>query len=274
MLKKRIIFTLLYDRGYFMLSRNFRLQRVGNLEWLQRNYNFAHIAFFIDELIVLDVTRGVSDSNAFCMTLQALTSDCFVPIAAGGGVRSVAQARQLLRSGADKIVVNTPLFENTALVGQLASEFGQQCIVGSVDMKRSVEGGYQLMTDMGRRPVEQAPSDAFAWLNDHLVGELYLNSIDRDGTGQGYDLGMLDQLPAGCSVPVILAGGVGNGAHLAVGFADPRVDAVATAHLFNFVGDGLQRARESMLQQGAKLAAWPELSELSLGSDLSKRRRA
>lgn len=264
MLKKRIIFTLLYDSGSFMLSRNFRLQRVGNLEWLQRNYNFAHIAFFIDELIVLDVTRGPRDPDAFCATLKALTAGCFVPIAAGGGVRSVKQASQLLRSGADKIVVNTPLFEQRELVKDLAGEFGQQCVVGSVDMKRKSGGGYQVVTHMGTRPLDREPAEALEWLGERLVGELYLNSIDQDGTGQGYDFCLLEQLPAGCSVPIILAGGVGNGAHLSVGFADPRVGAVATAHLFNFVGDGLQRARESMLQQGAQLAVWPRLSELAL----------
>jgi cyclase len=98
------------------------------------------------------------------------------------------------------------------------------------------------------------------------VGELYLNSIDRDGTGQGYDFDLLDQLPVDCSVPVILAGGVGNGQQLAVGFADPRVDAVATAHLFNFVGDGLQRARQTLMDQGANLPVWPTLEQLGLGN--------
>lgn len=265
MLKKRIIFTLLYDSGSFMLSRNFRLQRVGNLDWLQRNYNFAHIAFFIDELIVLDVTRGERDLDAFCQTLKALTAGCFVPIAAGGGVRTVDHARRLLRSGADKIVVNTPQFDEPALIEALAKEFGQQCVIGSVDMKRETAAGdYRIYVDAGSRRIEQAPPVALDWLNRHWVGELYLNSIDRDGTGQGYDLALLDQLPPSCSVPIILAGGVGNGAHLAVGFDDPRVDAVATAHLFNFVGDGLQRARDALIGQGARLAAWPPLSEIVL----------
>ena len=264
MLKKRIIFTLLYDSGSFMLSRNFRLQRVGNLAWLQRNYNFAHIAFFIDELIVLDVTRGQRDPQAFCETLEALTAGCFVPIAAGGGVRTLEQARQLLHSGADKIVVNTPLFDQPDLVRDLAREFGQQCVVGSVDLKRDNTGAYRIMTDAGTRVVDQAPAAALQWLDEQGVGELYLNSIDQDGTGQGYDLATLDQLPAGCTLPVILAGGVGNGAHLAVGFADPRVDAVATAHLFNFIGDGLRRAREALIEQGAQLAVWPDLDKLAL----------
>lgn len=266
MLKKRIIFTLLYDSGSFMLSRNFRLQRVGNLDWLQRHYNFAHVSFFIDELIVLDVTRGDRHLEDFCHTLEALTAGCFVPIAAGGGVRSLDQARALLRSGADKIVVNSPLFDQPELVKDLASAFGQQCVVGSVDLKRQTDGTYQIHTQSGRQPLAQPPQTALQWLSQDWVGELYLNSIDRDGTGQGYDFDLLDQLPVDCSVPVILAGGVGNGQQLAVGFADPRVDAVATAHLFNFVGDGLQRARQTLMDQGANLPVWPTLEQLGLGN--------
>ena len=198
--------------------------------------------------------------------MKDLTAGCFVPIAAGVGVRSVDQAYQLLRSGADKIVVNTPLFDKPELVRDLARTFGQQCVVGSVDMKREQTRRYRILTKSGTQLVEQEPADALKWLNEQWVGELYLNSIDRDGTGQGYDLALLDQLPANCPVPVILAGGVGNGAHLAAGFADSRVDAVATAHLFNFVGDGLQRAREALALQGGRLAVWPDISDLALAT--------
>lgn len=261
MLKKRIIFTLLYDSGSFMLSRNFRLQRVGDLSWLQKNYNFSHIAFYIDELIVLDVTRRSKDPEAFCENLKKLTAGCFVPIAAGGGVRSIEYARELLRSGADKIVLNTPLFENKQLVADLAGEFGQQCIVASVDFKRTASGEYRVFTRMGQKLIDKKPDEALEWIADRNVGEIYINSIDRDGTGQGYDFDLLGVLPDPCPLPVILAGGVGNGSHLAAGFADSRVDAVATAHLFNFIGTGLQRARESLLQQGAMLASWTSVSE-------------
>src|SRR5688572_15437119 len=104
MLKKRLIFTLLHDQGHFMLSRNFRLQRVGDLRWLQTNYDFSQISFSIDELIVLDVTRSRRDPAAFCEILKAVAKGCFVPIAAGGGIRSLEHARALLRSGADKVV--------------------------------------------------------------------------------------------------------------------------------------------------------------------------
>ena len=184
MLKKRIIFTLLYDNGQFVLSRNFNLQKVGDLEWLQKNYNFAHISFFIDELVVLDISRGVRDESAFCKTLEALTEGCFVPIASGGGVRSVSQAQSLLRSGADKIVVNTPIFSQPALLKELAQEFGQQCIVGSLDLKRTQCGEYEILVESGARAIDGPAKDQLLKLDDGTVGEWYLNSVDRDGTGQ------------------------------------------------------------------------------------------
>ena len=112
MLKKRIIFTLLFCDGNFMLSRNFRLQKVGNLEWLNTNYNFSKISRFIDELVVLDVTRKGRNLSTFCDTLKSLSENCFVPIAAGGGVNCVESARQLLKSGADKVVINSELYLN------------------------------------------------------------------------------------------------------------------------------------------------------------------
>ena len=173
-------------------------------------------------------------------------------------------ARRLLLSGADKIVVNTPLFDNTDLVRKLVNEFGQQCIVGSVDMKRGDDSIYQIFTESGSRVVLGCNLRGFDWLRDQLVGELYLNSINQDGTGQGYDFGILDQLPSDCNIPVILAGGVGNRGHFVDGFDDPRVDAVATAHLFNFVGDGLKRVREKMLEEGKMLALWPSLEKLPI----------
>jgi cyclase len=264
MLKKRIVFTLLYDAGSFVLSRNFRLQKVGSIEWLHRNYNFSHISFFIDELIVLDVTRGERDLARFSQTLRTLTEGCFVPIAAGGGVRSVHHARELLLSGADKIIINTPLFQDSGLVKELAEAFGQQCVVGSVDVKRESDGTYRIYTESGTQPVMEDASLLIKRLQEEGdIGEIYLNSVDRDGTGQGYDMHLLDLIPDYAPVPIILAGGVGNARHLDEGFQNSKVSAVATAHLFNFVGDGLKRAREFLMNQGGRLAYWPTLSEIS-----------
>jgi cyclase len=264
LLKRRIIFTLLFDNGSFMLSRNFRLQKVGNLTWLERNYNFANVAFFIDELIVLDVTRGQRDPAAFLAALRTISAGCFAPIAAGGGIDSVDYARRLLRAGADKVVLNSALFSNPALVADITSEFGQQCVVGSVDLKSDGRSGYWIFVENGARRLDVPVREALGWHELGSVGEIYLNCIDRDGTGQGYDFATLDQLPEGWGLPVIMAGGVGSARHLAEGLADPRIDAVATAHLFNFVGNGLMKARHALLADGGQLAEWPDIDTLNL----------
>ena len=239
-----------------MLSRNFRLQKVGNLNWLQTNYNFSKISCSIDELIVLDVTRGEKNPADFREALGCLTEGCFIPIAAGGGVRTVDDAWSLLRSGADKVVINTALYDDGGLIKDLASEFGAQCVVASMDIKASPDGTFQAWSDGGSICQLGGAEDWVDRVTDADVGEIYLNSMDRDGTGQGYELRLLDLLPAGMEKPVILAGGVGNAAHLAAGLADPRVDAVATAHLFNFVGDGLKQARQALIDGGVVLPLW------------------
>ena len=253
MLKKRVIFTLLYDNGSFMLSRNFRLQKVGNLNWLQRNYNFSQIAFFIDELVVLDVSRQDRDEDRFCDHIMALTEGCFVPIAAGGGVRSLEYARKLLRSGADKIVVNSLLATDVNEINSSASEFGRQCLVASVDVNQD-------NTIWVNNGGEKLDVDARDWLhyvvNELPIGELYLNSMERDGTGQGYMAELLDLLPDSVPVPVILAGGAGKHQHFMEGLHHTKVNAVATAHLFNFVGNGLELARNGLLSEGIDLPCW------------------
>ncbi len=256
MLKKRIIFTLLFDRGYFMLSRNFRLQRVGDALWLEKNYNFSDVAFYIDELVVLDVSRGERDPKAFVSALQQLSLVCFAPIAAGGGIESADYAHDLLRSGADKVVLNSAIWRNPELVERIAGEFGQQCVVASIDVKKDSAEQYRVLINNGQTSLDNiSVSDL---ISKESIGEIYLNSIDRDGTGQGFDFGILDLVPADWRLPIILAGGVGNAKHFAEGLDHDRVDAVATAHLFNFVGDGLKNARGQLTAGGINLANWPD----------------
>ncbi len=245
-----------------MLSRNFRLQRVGDFNWLKTNYVFSNISLSIDELIVLDVSRQNRDPYTFCEHLKRVSEDCFMPIAAGGGVRSIEDADRLLCSGADKIVVNSPLYSNQDLIKSLAERFGQQCIVASIDIKRDTGNDYHMWVENGGRLLENNASFWLRKISKLPVGEIYLNSMDRDGTGQGYDLDIINNLPSHLHVPIILAGGAGNSRHLAQGLADPRVDAVATAHLFNFVGDGLYQARRKLIAAGVELPIWSVWSEL------------
>ena len=167
-----------------------------------------------------------------------------------------------MRSGADKVVVNSVLFDDPEFVSTLAQEFGRQCVVGAIDIKQEVDGTYHVYTDNGSCQRTEPITKLLEQLPEKSVGELYLNSINQDGTGQGYDLGLLELIPHQLNLPTILAGGAGHSQHLINGLLDERVDAVATAHLFNFVGDGLKKARESVRLQDVDLANWPTLFEL------------
>jgi cyclase len=122
-----------------------------------------------------------------------------------------------------------------------------------VDLVRSDPAGFEVRVDGGQRALSGSARERLVMLQEKPIGDLYLNSIDRDGTGQGYNLDVLDLLPKDFGVPVILAGGAGNTNHFESGLRDDRVDAVATAHLLNFVGDGLHKARENLIARGVHL---------------------
>ncbi len=265
MLKKRLIFTLLHDSGSFMLSRNFRLQRVGDLEWLNRNYDFRKISRCIDEVVVLDVTRDNRNIEKFAKVLEEFTAGIFCPVSAGGGISSVSDAKLLLRSGADKVVLNSSLTENPKLVSEIAQEFGAQCIIGAIDLDSLADGTTVVTRSSGSHPVLDEPAQVVISRICNLpIGEIYLNSIERDGTGQGYKFELLDLVPKTCSLPIIMAGGVGFASHLIAGLEEIRIDAVATAHLFNFVGDGLKNARDEVGKRGIPLPQW-DYDSLSVG---------
>ena len=238
-----------------MLSRNFRLQKVGDIKWLEKNYNFSNVAFFIDELIVLDVSRTNRNFDAFCSSLSTISKGCFAPISAGGGIKTLEQARKLLRSGADKVVLNSALVENIDLVQSSRRIWTAMC--GWINhVKGTNLDNYEVCINNGSKICNISRKTIFKWANMGIVGEVYLNSMDRDGTGQGYDFGTLSILPEIFALPVILAGGVGNSKHLIEGLNHKYVDAVATANLFNFVGDGLQKARAKLKKEGISLANW------------------
>jgi cyclase len=253
--KKRLVFTLLYQQGGFYLGRNFRLQRVGDLNWLQHNYPFAAIATAIDELVILDVSRDQSDRAAFCAAVAQVSGNCFMPLVLGGGIRSLADAETLVSNGADKLLLNTALASDPDLVRELVAIYGSQCIIASVDY-RIENGSFIVYTHHGRQRLDHPLQCYIEHLASLQVGELYLNSIDRDGTGQGYCLASLAQLGGATHLPVILAGGAGNQYHLLEGLQCVGVDAAATANLFNFIGDGLPNARAHLIDNGIAMARW------------------
>lgn len=247
MLRNRILFTLIYNNGFFTQSRNFRLQQVGDIHWLEKNYQFQKIAFSVDELVILNASRQPEPYIEFSKTVKRFRSNVFVPVSAGGGIRTMEDAEMLFQNGADKIVLNSILFTNAGLVKMLVNRYGSQSIIASIDYKKTNDHS-EIYIENGSKKIGVSLIDYIHYVQNLKVGEIYLNSIDQDGTGFGYDIDTIQSCKEHVHTPFIIAGGAGNEAHLIEGLKIEGVNAVATANLFNFVGDGLSNAREKMLK--------------------------
>lgn len=250
MAKKRIIFTLLYENGNFMLSRNFRLQRAGDVNWLLRNYNFSQVAQSLDELIIVDVSRDEIDHRKFLGDVSVISQNCFVPIAIGGSIRNFQTAARYIDGGADKIIVNSVFDADPSVVYEISSYFGRQCVIGGVDIIGNFDSGYKVAGRHNTSVLEIDPQERIALMISSGAGEILLQSVDRDGTGTGFDFNLLPIAERFSNTPLIVSGGFGKAEHMIEALRHPAVDAIATANLFNFIGDGLQKAREAVLETG------------------------
>jgi cyclase len=255
MVKKRLIFTLLMQDDIFMLSRNFRLQEVGDLKWLRENYDINSLLYSIDELVVINVNRGTKDLNKFNKNLSELVKNCFMPVAAGGGINSVEDVSSILKSGADKVVINSLLFTNPNLVERIIKRFGSQCVVASIDYK-IINSVRTVFINNGNVNTSLSLSAAVEKVIETGVGELYLTSIDKDGTGQGYDIQGIREITSFSTIPVIASGGVGKFDQFYEGINLGKADAVSTANLFYFMADALTEARDILKNNGLSMAVW------------------
>lgn len=255
MLRKRIIFSLIYADGFFNQSRNFRLQKVGNEKWLENNYHFSKIAHSLDELILIDATKSNKNINKFSETISKIVENVFIPICAGGGIRNISDAELLFNSGADKILLNSCLYENPKFVQDLVKIYGSQSIVASIDYKIKLNNT-NIFINNGSTEINMSLKSYIEHVQSLGVGEIYLNSIDKDGTGFGYDFDTINNIIDCIKIPLIIAGGAGNESHLLEGLKVEKINAVATANLFNFIGDGLINARNIILKNGENIAKW------------------
>ena len=189
-----------------------------------------------DELVFLDITASVDSRDTTIDMVRRTAEEVFIPFTVGGGIRSVEDARGILRAGADKVSVNTAAVDGPELVTGLAAEFGTQCVVVAVDARRStaVPSGFEVFTHGGRTPTGR---DAVAWVAEVVAlgaGEILLTSMDRDGTRDGFDIEMLKAVGAVATVPLIASGGVGDLDHLVQGATEGGADAVLAASIFHF----------------------------------------
>lgn len=253
--KKRLAFTLYVNEDGFLLSRNFRLQVVGDINWMLNNYQFNDCASSIDELFIINTSADKSSWNNICSNIQKIMHNCFIPITLGGGIRSLECADFLFGIGADKVTVNWSLLKNQDLIHQIAYKYGKQSVVASIDYRKK-DQNYQARVQLSEDKYEFIDIDKFLVKLplDH-IGEFLLTSIDRDGTGQGLDTDIVDKFKM-LKKPIILSGGAGTASHLADALAQDAINAVSTANLYNFIGSALGEARQHLIEKGIKLAIW------------------
>ena len=225
---KRIIPCLDVKQGRVVKGVQFKeLRDLGHPAELARRYD----AEGADELVFLDSAASLENRGTREAWVREVAHELSIPFTVGGGVTSVADARSLLRSGADKVGVNTAASLRPALVTELADAFGRQCVVAAVDVKRDAELGWRVYLKGGTEPTARAALDWLWELNDLGAGEILLTSMDRDGTGDGFDVQLLDELSA-LPIPLIASGGAGLEVHFLEALQH-GADAVLAATLFH-----------------------------------------
>ncbi|MEM7289384.1 MAG: HisA/HisF-related TIM barrel protein, partial [Pseudomonadota bacterium] len=256
---KRVMFGLLHNNGNYVLSRNFRQQVVGDLDWVLNNYNLLNVSCGVDEIIVLDVGSN-RNSEEFAEHIRVISNSCFVPLAAGGGITNQETAALFMASGADKLVLNTALFSDPDLVSGLVKKYGSQCIVGSFDYIRKGDV-YQIYCPSSDAAEVPSVSEHIESVRRLGAGEILCQSVEKDGTGMGLDLEFADRFLGEVSLPTIMLGGVGRAEHIFQGLKHECVDAVCTANLLNFIGDAFEHSRSQLVSGGILL---PQFSTVEL----------
>jgi imidazole glycerol-phosphate synthase subunit HisF len=205
-----------------------------------------------DELVFLDITASSDGRDTMVEVARRTAEEVFIPFTVGGGIRSVDDARRLLRAGADKVSVNTSAVQRPELIAEIAAEFGAQCVVCAIDARAWSDGrpGWEVVVHGGRTPTG---IDAVAWAQQAVAlgaGEILLTSMDRDGTREGFDLPLTHAVCDAVTVPVIASGGVGTLAHLAEGVLEGGADAVLAASIFHFGEHTVAEAKAVMAAAG------------------------
>mgnify|MGYP003321840323 FL=1 len=246
---KRIIPCLDVDKGRVVKGVNFlNIRDAGDPVEIAKRYDTEGA----DEITMLDITASHETRDTTYKTVESIASQVFIPLTVGGGVRKIEDIKKLLRSGADKVSINTSAVENPSFVKEAADKFGSQCIVVAVDAKAKTdkENTWEVVTYGGRN---RTGIDVLEWTEqvaEYGAGEILLTSMDRDGTKEGFDNNLVSKVSSGISIPVIASGGVGNLDHLIDGVKIGGAEAVLAASIFHFSEFSIKEAKEAMKASG------------------------
>jgi cyclase len=261
MLKKRLIPVVLLRNGVVVQSKGFkRYQRLGNpVTIVQRLTDWA-----ADELVYLDISRDqvydlgrddLKDENrgTILEILADISKRCFMPLTFGGGIRTLDDAAMRVRAGADKVSINTKPLEDPGFITACAVEFGSQCVVVSIDAKEKDDGSWEVFSHGGRNPTGLTPASWAAEAEARGAGEILINSIDRDGKGEGYDLALINSVVNAVKIPVISVGGVGKWDHFGEALLQTGTNAVAAANIFHYTENSVYKAKKHLFEIGANV---------------------
>lgn len=247
MLKVRVIPTLLWKN--FGLVKGLRFdswRRVGPVLPAIKVYNSRDV----DELILVDITASQEGNDPDHDSVRDFSEECAVPLTVGGGISSLEQIVSLLHAGADKVAINTAAYTNPNLIEAAAHRFGAQCVVASMDARRSEGGKYICFSHSATVNTYRDPADWAKELADRGAGEILLTSIDRDGTMLGYDLELVERVVRAVYLPVIASGGAGNYQHMIDVVKQAGASAVAAASIFHFTEQTPAGAKVAMQAAG------------------------
>ncbi|MDG2273682.1 MAG: imidazole glycerol phosphate synthase subunit HisF [Halioglobus sp.] len=253
-LAKRIIPCLDVENGRVVKGVNFvDIRDAGDPVEIAMRYNEQGA----DELCFLDITASHEGRDTTVHTVEQIAEHVFIPLTVGGGIRAVEDIRTMLNAGADKVSINTAAIHNPELVRESAQRFGSQCIIVAIDAKRVDDMGgqprWEIFTHGGRKPTG---IDAVAWavrMAELGAGEILLTSMDRDGTKNGFELGVTRAITDAVEIPVIASGGVGTLDHLVDGVIQGGADAVLAASIFHFGEYTVPQAKACMAQHGIEV---------------------
>jgi cyclase len=242
MLRKRLVTILTFHDGVLTRTKRF-----------EPDYRYTHNfvdAWQVDEIVALDVTRpGQGARETFLSVVREIADRCFVPLAAGGGVRTLADVEILLRAGADKIVVNTGALDRPALIEEIARAYGSQCAVIAIDARQAGEG-YEVFAAFGARATGLAPEAWAKRAEARGAGEILITSIERDGSLMGYDTALCRAVADAVTIPVLVAGGAGNWQHFVDGILQGGAEAVCTSNVYHFTEASILSAKAHMAAAG------------------------
>ena len=247
---KRIIPCLDVDTGRVVKGVQFvDIRAAGDPVEVARRYHEEGA----DEITFLDITASHEARDITLHTVERMAGEVFIPLTVGGGVRELADIRNLLNAGADKVAINSAAVSRADFVRAAAERFGSQCIVVALDAKQKHDSTWEVYTHGGRNPTGL---DAIAWASqmaDYGAGELLVTSMDRDGTKNGFDLPLTQAISRAVQIPVIASGGVGTLQHLVEGVTQGDADAVLAASIFHFNQHSIPDAKHYMRERGVNV---------------------